>query len=56
MVNSVAMPGNNRAAVFYMRSVPTTIGKLYRPVVPNRYAPAPKGAASLAKGCREIWR
>jgi hypothetical protein len=36
MVNSVAMPGNNRAAEFSMRSVPATIGKLfilYRPMV-----------------------
>jgi hypothetical protein len=36
MVNSVAMKCNNRAAVFSMRSVPATIGKLfilYRPMV-----------------------
>jgi hypothetical protein len=32
-VNSVAMPGNNRAAVFSMRSVPATIEKLFRPMV-----------------------
>jgi hypothetical protein len=36
MINSVAMQGNNMAAVFSMRSVPATIGKLfilYRPMV-----------------------
>jgi hypothetical protein len=36
MVNSVAMQCNNRAAMFSMRSVLTTIGKLfilYRPMV-----------------------
>jgi hypothetical protein len=36
MVNSVVMQYNNRAAVFFMRSVPATIGKLfilYRPMV-----------------------
>jgi hypothetical protein len=36
MVNSVAMQCNNRAAVFSMRSVPATIGKLfilYRPML-----------------------
>jgi hypothetical protein len=36
MVNSVAMQCNNKAAVFSMRSVPATIGKLfilYRPMV-----------------------
>jgi hypothetical protein len=36
MVYSVAMQGNNRAAVFSMRSVLKTIGKLfilYRPMV-----------------------
>jgi hypothetical protein len=36
MVNSVAMQCNNRAAVFSMRTVPATIGKLfilYRPTV-----------------------
>jgi hypothetical protein len=36
MVNSVAMQYNNKAAVFSMRSVPATIGKLfilYRPMV-----------------------
>jgi hypothetical protein len=32
-VNSVAVQGNNRAAVFSMRSVPATIGKLFRPMV-----------------------
>jgi hypothetical protein len=38
MVNSVAMQCNNRAAVFSMRSVPTTIVKLfilYKPMVNN---------------------